>query len=198
MKSSVSAAKKRRKNASRKHSSLIKTIFTLIAKGTLVLGIICFLAVFNMVLLRTFPVAKPVIQQTAAAQRTPAEIIIRDAHIDLPIVTATLNKGIFETTDKGASYLTSSPLPGAKGNSIIYAHNWWNLFGNLPKLQKGENISVLYTDKSQQTFTIAETKTVTAHDISILNPTTNNQLTLFTCANFLDADRFVVIAIADK
>jgi LPXTG-site transpeptidase (sortase) family protein len=181
-----------------KRKALAKHIVSILAKFTLGLGIICFLVVFNMLMIRTFPIPKPIIQQSIAAQPTPIEVIILDANIDVPIVPATITQGVFATTDKGASFLTSSPLPGEKGNSIIYAHNWMNLFGNLNKVKKGEYIEIVFSDKRQKKFTITGTKTVTAHEISILQPTNDKRLTLFTCANFLDADRFVVEALADK
>jgi LPXTG-site transpeptidase (sortase) family protein len=68
------------------------------------------------------------------------------------------------------------------------------LFGSLPKVKKGEKITIIFSDKTQQSFTITQTKIVSAYATGILQPTENRQLTIFTCANFLDADRFVVIA----
>lgn len=128
----------------------------------------------------------------------PAEIIVKDVNIDLPIFAATYTNNIFETTTKGASYLVNSAIPGEIGNTVIYAHNWWNLFGNLVHVKKGEKIVIVFTDKTTKTFTVQNTFTVPAKQVSILNPTAYAQLTLFTCTDFLDADRFVVIAKADK
>jgi LPXTG-site transpeptidase (sortase) family protein len=173
-----------------------KKTFKLLSRITLGLSIIFFIVFFNMLLMRMFPVAK---QKTlgAATTKIPIEITITAVGIDLPIIPAEFANGTFQTTTQGASYLTSSPIPGTKGNSIIYAHNWWNLFASLPKVKSGEKITILFSNKTKQVFTIIKTQTVSAYATSILQPTENNQLTLFTCANFLDADRFVVIATAD-
>src|SRR5882757_2741395 len=57
----------------------------------------------------------------------PTEITIKDLGINTPIYPAKVTNQHWQTTDAGASYLTTSPLPGTKGNSIIYAHNWRSL-----------------------------------------------------------------------
>src|SRR3989337_4597527 len=91
----------------------------------------------------------------------PTRVIINDLQINTPLVPASLQNNQWETTDKGASYLTSSPLPGENGNSIIYGHNWPVLFGNLIKAKPGQEVVVEYSDKSRKTFKIAYTATVT-------------------------------------
>ncbi|HSW96547.1 MAG TPA: sortase [Candidatus Saccharimonadales bacterium] len=170
--------------------------FKLLTKITLWFGIICIIIVINTLIMRTFPVAKPH-NFALSAHMTPAEIIIKDVNIDLPVVPAIFSNGTFQTTSEGASYLTSSPIPGDQGNSVIYAHNWSNLFGNLTNVKPGEKITIIFNNRSQKVFTIIETKTVSAYQTNILQPTQDKQITVFTCANFLDADRFVVIAKAN-
>ena len=163
----------------------------------LTVAVFAFIIFFNLFLIRTFPVAKKETLGAADAKHIqPSEIIIKDLGIDLPVYPASFKNGSFDTTTQGASYLISSPLPGGTGNSVIYAHNWSNLFGNLYNVHTGEKVEIIFSDKSHKTFTVASTQTVHANQVSILNVTNDKRLTLFTCANFLDADRFVVTAIA--
>src|SRR5947208_1106964 len=75
---------------------------------------------------------------------SPNRITISDLGIDLPVYQATIVNNSWPTTDSGASYLTSSPLPGNTGNSVIYAHNWVSLFGNLRNAKVGEKVVVIY------------------------------------------------------
>lgn len=171
-----------------------KNIFGLYAKITLWFGIICFLIVINTLIMRTFPVKKP-INFAASAKKIPAEIIIKDVNIDLPIFPAVFANGTFQTTPNGASYLTSTPIAGDYGNSVMYAHNWANLFGSLPKVKKGETVTIIFSNKTQKDFTVTQTETVSAYDTGILYSYDDKRITLFTCTNFLDADRFVVTAI---
>ncbi|HSW96971.1 MAG TPA: sortase, partial [Candidatus Saccharimonadales bacterium] len=158
-----------------------KISLKMFARLTLWFGVLCVIIVINTLIVRTFPVAKPH-NFALTAKTTAAEIIIKDVHIDLPIVPATFSNGTFQTTSEGASYLTSSPIPGDAGNSVMYAHNWANLFGNLPKVKPGEKITIIYNNRSQKTFTVTEIKTVSAYQTSILEQTPNKQITLFTCA----------------
>lgn len=133
-------------------------------------------------------------QSDTANTALPTEIIINDLSLNLPILPAKLEKGKWEATTKGISYLTSSPIPGTKGNSILYGHNWPNLLGNITKLKTGQNIKIKFTDGSVKNFIINSTVSVSPREIGILSPSLNSQITLYTCTGFLDNKRFVVVA----
>ncbi len=126
---------------------------------------------------------------------TPTRIAISDLGIDLPIYQATIVNNVWPTTTKGASYLSSSPLPGNKGNSVIYAHNWVSLFGHLRNAKVGQDVVVTYPDKTKKTFVIAYISIVPSDQASILAPSNDKRLTLYTCTGFFDSQRFVVVAI---
>lgn len=128
----------------------------------------------------------------------PQRIIIKDVGIDTYLVPARITNNIWETTDKGASYLISSPLPGAVGNSIVYAHNWKSLFGNLIRAVPGQKVDVLFADGSKKQFVIEYTSTVFPAQADILAPSKDKRLTLYTCTGFLDTKRFVVVALLDE
>jgi len=126
---------------------------------------------------------------------TPNRITISDLGIDLPVYQATIVNNVWPTTTKGASYLSSSPLPGNTGNSIIYAHNWESLFGHLRNAKVGEKVVVTFPDHTKKTFVITYTSVVPSNQASILAPSTDNRITLYTCTGFLDSQRFVAVAI---
>ena len=126
----------------------------------------------------------------------PDTIIIPSAQISLPIYPATIHGVKWDQTTKGVSYLQSSPLPGRAGNSILYGHNWQNLLGHLHNVKPGQKIFVRY-GSTTLAFTITYTGVVTDHDISILAPTKDTRLTIYTCTGFLDRQRLVVTALRD-
>lgn len=128
----------------------------------------------------------------------PVKISIKSLKINLPLLPAKLHGTTWDVTGDGASYLTSSPLPGEKGNSIIYAHNWASLFGNLVNAKKGDEITIEFADKSTKKFTVASTTTVSPEDNEILKQTDDKRMTLYTCTGFLDSKRFVVVAQLKK
>lgn len=126
---------------------------------------------------------------------TPTEITIKDLGIDVPLIPATVTNQTWQTTTAGASYLSSSPMPGSKGNSIIYAHNWKSLFGNLVNAKIGQEVTVTYPDHTKKTFVIVYTSVVSPDQSTILAPSSDKRITLYTCTGLLDSKRFVAVAI---
>lgn len=127
----------------------------------------------------------------------PIGLVIKSVGIELPILPARIQRGgVWESTPRGVSYLSSSPLPGESGNSILYGHNWPNLLGSLPQVKPGSSIEIVFADGSRKKFVITFTSLVTPDQSHILAPTADSRITLYTCAGFLDSRRFVVTAIA--
>jgi LPXTG-site transpeptidase (sortase) family protein len=111
------------------------------------------------------------------------------------VIPAQIVNGHWQTTPSGVSYLTISARPGQSGNSIFYGHNWPRLLGGLKKIKPG-SVIVVYTsaDHFPVVFRVAQVKTVSPNDVSILASTDRPQLTLYTCIGFSDSQRLVVIA----
>jgi LPXTG-site transpeptidase (sortase) family protein len=130
----------------------------------------------------------------APSDKQPTKITVKDVGISLPIFPAKVTNNQWEVTTKGASYLSSSPLPGNVGNSIIYAHNWESLFGHLTNAKIGDEVEVEYADKSKKTFVITYTSVVSPDVSTILAPSTDKRITMYTCTGFLDSQRFVAVA----
>jgi LPXTG-site transpeptidase (sortase) family protein len=128
----------------------------------------------------------------------PVKLTIPDLHLDLQVIPAKTEGKNWETTKEGVSYLTSSPVPGEEGNSVIYAHNWAGLFADLPKIKPGNVVEVEYADKSKKQFSIAYTLEVSPGDLSILQSLNDKRLTLYTCTGFLDSKRFVAVAFLQE
>lgn len=125
----------------------------------------------------------------------PIHITIADLGISIPVEQATVVENKWPTTDKGASYLTSSPLPGKEGNSVIYAHNWRSLFGNLVQAKVGQEVVIMYPNNTKKTFVIAYTSVVSPNESTILAPSNDKRVTLYTCTGLLDSQRFVAVAL---
>lgn len=132
---------------------------------------------------------------TTAIKEMPVRIAINGVGIDAPILPARVIDGKWDVTEKGASYLTSSPIPGEDGNSVIYAHNWKNLFGPLMNVKTGQEVTVEYGDGSKKTFVVQYISEVSPNESTILAPSKDKRITLYTCSGFLDSKRFVAVAI---
>lgn len=125
----------------------------------------------------------------------PKYLIINDLGINVLIVPVGKVSNKWDTTTKGVSYLTNSPIPGATGNSIIYGHNWTSILGKLVNAKPGQEVDVIFEDGRLKRFKITYTQVVSPSEVSILNQTDDQRLTVYTCTGFLDSKRFVVTAI---
>lgn len=124
--------------------------------------------------------------ETQNSKNYPNRIIVPDLSIDLPIIS--------RPTTTGVSYLSSSPLPGEVGNSILYGHNWPSLLGSLRKAKVGQVITIKFEDSSARSFKVIKTLEVTPNQSEVLDQTNDARLTIYTCSGFLDSKRFVVVA----
>jgi LPXTG-site transpeptidase (sortase) family protein len=124
----------------------------------------------------------------------PVNVIIPDLSINLQVIPAEMQGTEWQTTKDGVSYLTSSPVPGSTGNSVLYAHNWASLFGKLPAIKPGNVIEIEYANKTKKKFSVAYTLEVSPGDRSILEKSNDKRITLYTCSGLLDNKRFVAVA----
>ncbi|OGK49655.1 hypothetical protein A3A55_02715 [Candidatus Roizmanbacteria bacterium RIFCSPLOWO2_01_FULL_40_14] len=127
-------------------------------------------------------------------QATPTQLRIPGIEVNLPVVPSTITSNRWETSNTGISYLALSPIPGEKGNSILYGHNWASILGKLPKINPGEIIQISFSDNTTKTFIVEYTHTVNPDEVEVIEQTEDIRITLYTCIGFLDSKRFVVVA----
>ncbi|MFA9288658.1 MAG: sortase [Weeksellaceae bacterium] len=125
----------------------------------------------------------------------PIRIRVVDLDIDLPVVAVTMKDNKWQTTDDGVSYLKSSPIPGEKGNAILYGHNWPSLLGKLNQAQTGNKIEITLSNKTKQLFVVHSLAVVSPDQSHVLQSTPDARITLYTCTGFLDSKRLVITAM---
>ena len=134
-------------------------------------------------------------ETTSSENNLPLSIQLADANISLPVFPANITKGKWETTTEGVSYLITSALPGQKGNSVFYGHNWPNLLGNLSRVMPGQSIRVILKDGTLVTYEVKFVTIVSPDQTHIIGPSNDKRLTIYTCTGWFDAKRLVVTAI---
>lgn len=137
----------------------------------------------------------PETQSTPQQAGTPKHLIIKELGINLDVFPAEIINDRWQTTYDGVSYLSSSPIPGNNGNSIMYGHNWTSLLGNLKNAKPGQTIEVIDDAGNLTKFKVNYVQVVGPNDKSILDQTDDSRITLYTCTGFLDSKRLVVTAI---
>lgn len=124
----------------------------------------------------------------------PQKLVLPSINAHLDIFPSVIKNNQWQTTGKGVSYLSTSPLPGKTGNSVMYGHNWKSILGDLPKVKPGDEIIVVFGNNTSKHFVVTTTAVVNSDQASIIMPTKDNRLTIYTCTGFLDTKRFVVVA----
>lgn len=136
-------------------------------------------------------------QTEAQASQPPGPgnwLLIPSIGVKTPIVEGA-DLGVLDRQD-GVWHQTGDV---AKGNFVIAGHRFKYLPPNqttlylLDRLKTGERIVVWYGGH-RYAYAAAEQKTVGRDATQILNPTTNPQLTLYTCTDLAATKRLVVIA----
>ncbi|MEK7595006.1 MAG: sortase [Patescibacteria group bacterium] len=171
----------------------------------LVIAVICFLSatflIYKKYQNKNVYVDQKTVQELYSGQaiyKKPVFIKIRTLDISLPIIESSIKKGVWETNDKGVSYLLNSPLPGESGNSILYGHNFPGLLGKLKNIQRDNEIEILFNNGEVKRFVVKATSTTGSKSLHILKQTQDTRITIYTCTGFMDSKRFVVTAVPKK
>jgi sortase A len=121
------------------------------------------------------------------------------AIIEIPKIN--VNKAVVqgvgvEDLKKGPGHYPQTPMPGQKGNAAIAGHRttYGHPFYDLDALKAGDDIYVS-TREGKFQYKVDHSMNVDPHDVAVLDPTTDNRLTLTTCTpRFSAAQRLIVVA----
>lgn len=122
-------------------------------------------------------------------------LVIPDIGINEPILEGT-NIGVIS---KGGTWRRpNTSEPTADDNTVIIGHRFFgsdaSTFYNLDKVDVGQRMA-LYWEGKEIVYEVTEVKVVNPSAVEIEAPTTEKQLTLYTCTPIWTArDRLVVIA----
>jgi LPXTG-site transpeptidase (sortase) family protein len=133
------------------------------------------------------------LKTTYLPEELPVRIIIPNLKIDLPVRPSAIIDGIWQTSEETASFGLGSTAPGKVGNTVIFAHSRWNLFGPLSSIRK-DNLIFVLTRKTWFAYKVEEIKTVFPTQLEVIAKTEEQTLTLYTCSGFADTRRLIVTA----
>ena len=166
----------------------------IIGLGLFFLGFGCFL-VWERNAPKALAVALP--PEGSIVKSAPTILRVDSLGLELQVIPARIVDQNWQITKDGVSYLTTSPLPGEQGNSVMYGHNWPAILGGLKHIKVGDQIQVQMSSGQHLTYTVHFVSVVTSDQTHIYANTTDYRLTLYTCTGFLDTKRLVVTAILD-
>ena len=129
-----------------------------------------------------------------AAEIVPAGDVISIPKIKVDKVPIIFEQSISEAAiqkslESGVVHYAGTALPGERSNIVIVGHSsndWWEpgnykfIFALLEKLTPGDQIQINYQTR-KYVFEVTNSKVVEPTEISVLQPTSEPQLTLITC-----------------
>lgn len=143
----------------------------------------------------SFKIAPTVTASTNLRGEIPKQIVIPSIQINLGIIPAEIENGIWQSSAERVNYLSSSARPMEDGNIVIYAHNTRNLFAALPLIEIDEEIILTGSNGNLFHYRVVETKIVDPGQVEEIMPSNTEMLTIFTCAGWFDSQRFIVKAV---
>jgi sortase A len=112
-------------------------------------------------------------------------------------VNAAVVEGVgVDDLKKGPGHYPKTPLPGQAGNAAIAGHRttYGAPFYRLNELKPGDDIFVSTRDGTFD-YKVTSSHDVSPSDVAVLDPTTDNRLTLTTCTpRFTASKRLVVVS----
>lgn len=142
-----------------------------------------------------FPTHTPTSEKNQHASLSiPTFINIPELEIALPIDESSSPKNPWSLPDTSASHLSSSSIPGEKGQIIIFAKNTSQAFGRLTSLTTGDTIIIDTKDGVMHDYKVIDQKVIPLTDSPFMNNDREEMLILYTPSGFAGLKHFVVIA----
>lgn len=118
----------------------------------------------------------------------PIHIKAYPVGVDVDIKPAVIINGVWPVFPDRAGYTVND------NNLIIYGHNKNDIFGSIRWIKLGAKIEITGSDNKTYFYEVIKIDTVNPDNLSYIQPTVTETLTLYTCTGFLDTKRFIVIA----
>jgi LPXTG-site transpeptidase (sortase) family protein len=164
----------------------------------LVIGISLLLFVslwrFNRVRILSFNTASVTVSSGEGV--TPVYVKSYPLGIDISLTPTEIVNGVWQIPPEAAAYLGKSGKIGGGSNIIIYGHNRNSILGPIRWISQGSVIELTGSDNKIYKYSVISTDEVDADNLSYIQNTEEEILTIYTCSGFLDSKRFVVRAKA--
>ncbi len=104
-------------------------------------------------------------------------------------VDGTNKKAYLQAIEDGVAHYKGTATPGQLGNSFIFGHSSYfkdkpgrykEIFSRLDKVKKGDLVEIRH-QQEKMTYKVSEGRIVKADDLSVLEPTDQETLTIMTC-----------------
>lgn len=129
----------------------------------------------------------------------PTRITSAKIGLNLPVQRGHYNKDTekWQIDEKGA-FFSGTSANNVGGQTVVYAHNWPGLFADIPKLERGDNVTLQSDTGHTFTYQLSSRFETIPRDGSIYSYTGAPRLVLITCAGKNDTKRLIQIFTLEK
>lgn len=119
-------------------------------------------------------------------------LVIPILSLDAPVIAdvdGSNREEYFKALENGVAHFKGTAKPGEGSNIFIFGHssfyrnkpgNYKEIFKDLEKVKSGDEI-ILWYQKKEFRYQVSEIKVVNPDQVSVLQPTSKEQVTLMTC-----------------
>lgn len=143
----------------------------------------------------TLPIGESSIAKAHDLPLWPKYIRIKSIGLNAGVSPGGYKDGKWVLDDNLVLYLPSSDRLGQGGNTILYAHNKENLFGNLKKVSVGDVVALGAANGEMYNYSIYSIEYIKPYQMEKISTNLKDTITLFTCDGWFDEKRLVVKAI---
>lgn len=118
----------------------------------------------------------------------PVHIKAYSVGINVKIKPAVIIKGVWPVFTDSAGYVINGK------NLIIYGHNTNNIFGPIRQIKEKAEIVIFDNNFNKYRYQVVNIDIVNNSNMRYIESTTDETLTLYTCAGLFDSKRFIVVA----
>jgi len=162
----------------------------------LIVGLICLATSVGLVIYdRSASQFIGQIPEVQVQENSPDSITIPRLKLTLSLEQGYILDGKWTVSDNKATYLVAAGRPGTPTNTIIYGHNKWNIFGQLYKLKKGDEIIINVQGGQEFKYEVTDELTVKPGQLEYVYNHQIEELTLYTCTGLLDSQRLIIKAL---
>ena len=129
------------------------------------------------------------VAKISASNINPLHIKAYPVGVDIDIKPAVITNGVWPVFPNTAGFVTNG------NNTIIYGHNKNNILGPIRYIKIGAIIEILDSNSKITKYSVIKTDIVSPNNLEYIQDTEKKTLTLYTCTEFLDSKRFIVVAL---
>ena len=126
----------------------------------------------------------PLIEGPAIIQGTPRHVTVPSVGIDVAVADGTYDSstGAWTLSEESAFFATpTNPVNSGSGNTLLYGHDSQKIFGKLPRMQAGAEVTVTTANGYAFTYVYITSEVVSPTDVGLFAYSGKPRLTLQTC-----------------